>query len=403
MHLTREEDRTLEGEHGEALSFAMKILVNLGDLEGARGLIPITSAHVSGVSYHTAGEGLIKLLEELNRMKARVSVPSSLNPAGMDLRRWKDIGYPRDFAEKQLRIIELYRGMGINMTYSCIPYEITNAVPPIHFGDHISWGESNAIIYANSMIGARTNREGGISCLASGILGKTPEWGMHLDINRNPDIEVSVEGEMDPFHFDLLGAYIGNRFSSSIPFYRNISDNADHGSLKHLGAAMAAKGGISLFHIDGLTPEARKGSIELGNIDERITITTEELEDVKRELYPEPEGEIDTFVLGCPQFGTAEFLRLHEALRGKKLIEGKRILVYTARGLRDILPPGMLKDITSAGVEVYDDTCMVVTPLASLGFERVGTDSGKAAHYIPKMSGLETDLIPMELIVDRCT
>ncbi|MFO8051590.1 MAG: aconitase X catalytic domain-containing protein [Thermoplasmatota archaeon] len=403
MYLSSKEERTLQGEEGEALSFAMKILVNLGDLEGAEGLIPVTSAHVSGVSYHTAGEALIKLLEELNEKGAKVSIPSSLNPAGMDLRRWKEIGYPDDFAEKQLRIIDLYKGLGLNMTCSCIPYETPDIVLPVGLGDHISWGESNAVIYANSMIGARTNREGGISCLASAILGKTPNWGMHLDENRAPDLEVRVKGEMEPIHYDLLGAYVGKNFNSSIPVFNGVRIDSDNGSLKHLGAAMAAKGGIPLYHVDGLTPEMTKGLVDKDGIDERIDVSAFGLWKMKKELYPDPEKEVNTYVLGCPQFGRAEFARLHAAMKGKKVKKGKRILVYTSRGLRNLLPEGRVEDLENAGIEVYDDTCMVVSPLARLGMERVGTDSGKAAHYIPKMSGIEAELVPLEVIVDRCT
>lgn len=403
MHLTSKEESILEGNKGEALSFAMKVLVNLGDLEGADRLIEVTSAHVSGVSYHTAGEALIKLLEDLNKKGAKVSIPSSLNPAGMDLRRWKEIGYPEDFAEKQLRIIELFRGLGLNMTCSCIPYETTDIVVPVGLGDHISWGESNAVIYANSIIGARTNREGGISCLASAILGKTPNWGMHLDEKRSPDLEVIVKGEMEPIHYDLLGAYVGKNFNSSIPVFSGISVDSDNGSLKHLGAAMAAKGGIPLYHIEGLTPEITRGLIKRDRIDQSIELSAFGLWKMKEDLYPDPKEEANIYVLGCPQFGRAEFARLHAAMKGRKVKEGKRILVYTSRGLRNLLPGGRVEDLIDAGVEVYDDTCMVVSPLDRLGMERVGTDSGKAAHYIPKMSGIEAELVPLELIVERCT
>ncbi|MFW3145185.1 MAG: aconitase X catalytic domain-containing protein [Thermoplasmatota archaeon] len=405
MELTKEEEKVLSGEYGEAPSFAMKILVNLGELEEADSLIPITSAHISGVSYHTAGEALIRLLEELNRMEARVSVPSSLNPAGMDLRRWREIGYPEDFARKQLRIIELFSGLGINMTCSCIPYETTNRVPEIRFGDHVSWGESNAVIYANSVIGARTNREGGISCLAASILGKTPNWGMHLDLHRMPSLKVKVEGELTPYHYDLLGAHIGKTFNSRIVVFEGIPASADHGSLKHLGAAMAAKGGHPIFHIRGLTPEQvliERSEVE-GRIGDSISIGPGDLEEAKGSLYPKSLNEPDVFVLGCPQFGVTEFNRLDSALGGRKLREGKRIIVYTTRALREMLPSGLLGRIIESGAEIYDDTCMVVTPLRKIGIERVGTDSGKAAHYIPKMSQVEADLLPLEVIVDICT
>ncbi len=405
MYLSKEEERVLAGEDGEAKAFSMKILVNLGELEDAAGLIPIVSAHVSGVSYHTAGEALIKLLEELNGMEARISVPTSLNPAGMDLQNWEKIGYPREFAEKQNKIIDLYSKLGINMTCSCIPYETPQKVQPIKLGDHLSWGESNAVIYANSIVGARTNREGGISCLASAILGKSPDWGMHQDVPRMPTMEVKVEGDLEIHHYDLLGAHIGKNFNSQVVVYSGLPRIIDHGALKHLGAAMAAKGGHPIFHIDGLTPEQNlvQKAYDEKKVVERMTITPKELEEIKEIIYPTPKDELDIFVLGCPQFGKAEFDRLFHGIKGKKLKIGKRIIVYTNRPLLELIEKHKLDTIIGSGVEIYNDTCMVVTPLRSIGITRVGTDSGKAAHYIPKMSNVETDLFPLERIIEMCT
>ena len=405
MHLTKDEEKILEGEEGEARAFAMKVLVNLGDLENSERLVPIVSAHVSGVSYHTAGDALIKLLEDLNSKGAKISVPTSLNPAGMDLELWEQIGYTKEFARKQMKIIELYSKLGINMTCSCIPYETPRSVQPIGLGDHLSWGESNAVIYANSIVGARTNREGGISSLAAAVLGKTPDWGMHQDIPRIPTLEVKVEGDIEIHHFDLLGAYIGKNFNSQVVVYAGLPNEIDHGALKHLGAAMAAKGGHPIFHIEGYTPE--QGLVgrahEEERITERITMTPKELEEIKEVLYPAPKDEIDIFVLGCPQFGISEFERLYKGINGKKIKEGKRIIVYTNRSLLQRIEEHKLQAISDSGVEIYNDTCMVVTPLRMIGIERVGTDSGKAAHYIPKMSKVETDLFPLEMIIDICT
>jgi hypothetical protein len=403
MHLTKEEEALLEGEKGEALSFAMKVLVNLGDLEKAENFVPIRSAHVSGVSYHTSGEALITLLRRLNEMDARVSVPASLNPAGMDLDNWKMLGYPEDFAEKQLEIIDLYGRLGIDITCSCIPYETPHRMEPIEKGDHLSWGESNAVIYANSMVGARTNREGGISALASAILGKTPDWGMHREENRCPTLVVDVLDELDPFKFNLLGAFIGKNFNSEVAHFRGITIPTIKADLKHLGAALAAKGGHAIYHVEGITPEDGliKYSEEKGIIKETISITADELASMKDDLYPYEGDGPDVFVLGCPQFGISEFQRLYILLNGRKISKDLRIIVYTNRALREMLDPKVLRGIIESGVEVYDDTCMVVTPLDRLGFKRVGTDSAKAAHYIPKMSHIPADLMPLEMIVER--
>ncbi|MCK5772478.1 MAG: aconitase X catalytic domain-containing protein [Thermoplasmata archaeon] len=404
MELTGDEEKVLGGGSGPARELAMRILVNLGELEGADSLIPIVSAHISGVSYKTGGEGLIKMLERFHDDGGKVSVPSSLNPAGMDLDRWEGMGIDPAFAEKQGRIIELYSSLGVQTTCTCIPYEIFSRVHPVGFGDHIAWGESNAVIYANSMLGARTNREGAISCLASAIVGRTPNYGMHLDERRLPTIEVTIEGELTPLHHDLLGAYIGVNFNSEIPLIRGMG-SPERPELKHMGAAMAAKGGLALYHVEGVTPESKRcdpSSFE-NNIKERVEISTEELSAVKEELYPTIDGEIDTFVIGCPQLGEFEFRRLNRALEGKALLPGKRILAFTSRDLLSSLDVELVRGVERAGVEIYRDTCMVVSPLDMMGVSRAGTDSGKAAHYLPRMSRISTELMPIEMIIEKAT
>jgi len=178
--LTRLEERMLAGEYGYAAQKAMEILVALGKIYGAERMIEIRSAQISGVSYSNLGEEglefLLKLAED-----GCVRVPTTLNPCGMDLEEWREMGIPEDFAEKQLRVIEAYRRLGVEPTLTCTPYLAGN-MP--EFGDHVAWSESSAVIYINSVIGARTNREGGPSALAAAITGRTPLYGLHLDDAR---------------------------------------------------------------------------------------------------------------------------------------------------------------------------------------------------------------------------
>jgi hypothetical protein len=405
MELTKEEERELEGASGDATALAMKVLFNLGDLEGAARMVPISSAHVSGVSYLTGGEALLKLLEDFAGRGAKVRVPSSLNPAGMDLSQWERMGIGPEFAAKQSRIIELFSSMGISTVCSCIPYELSGTLQPLRFGDHVAWGESNAVIYANSVVGARTNREGGISSLASAITGVTPEYGLHLEEGRRPTIEVEVKGELSHIHYDLLGAFVGQSYNSEVAYFSGVKGTIDRGDLKHLGAALAAKGGHAIYHLEGITPEhglvAR--SRKEGAIKERTVLEARELDRMANDLFPPPDNEPDAYVLGCPQFGPYDFDRLHAAVKGRKLRGGKRLLVFTSKAVRLTLGSNVLEDIKGSGVEVYDDTCMVVTPLREMGIESVGTDSAKAAHYIPKMSKVSTELLPLEIMVERCT
>jgi predicted aconitase len=399
MYLTGEEEAILDGANGGSEALAMRILVNLGDVESADRLIPIKSAHISGVSFRTGGEGLVKFLERMANMGASVKVPSSLNPAGMDLARWREMGVPEVFSEIQMRIIRYYSEMGVKTTCACIPYEMAPIVREISMGDHLAWSESNAVIYANSIVGARTNREGGPSSLASALTGKTPNYGMHLPEERAPTMEVRVRSDLDDLDFNLLGAYVGKEFPGDQAIFRGLKYKG-RGPLKQLGAALAAKGGHPIFHIEGITPEAYQYPPGF-DVRESIDITGKQLKNMKDELYPPEPGEPSIYVLGCPQFGCYEFERLASLVRGKKLKNGIRIWVFTGRDMVRTVDPELISTISDSGVEIFHDTCMVVTPLDEMGIERVGTDSAKAAHYIPRLLGPGASLLPLEMIVER--
>ena len=196
MDLTREEEAILNGEEGEGKQKAMELVTALGKIYGADDLIDITSAHLSGASYKTIDDGGLKYLEDMAAGGAKVSVPSTLNPVGMDRERWAEMHITPEFAEKQLRIIDLYGQMGIRTTCSCTPYTGAN-VPSL--GDHVAWAESSALSFVNSYIGARTNREGGPGALAAAILGKTANYGLHLDEKRRPTVVIDADIVYNPY------------------------------------------------------------------------------------------------------------------------------------------------------------------------------------------------------------
>ena len=190
MFLTKEEEALLAGEGGDGRQWAMELIVALGEIFGAEDLVPIRSAQLAGVSYKTVGDAGLEWLLDVSRTSV-VSVPTMLNPAGMDLKRWEEMGITEEFAAKQRSIIRAYSRMGVDLTCTCTPYLIGHAPS---FGDHLAWSESSAVSYANSAIGARTNREGGPSALASAVIGKTPRYGLHLDENRRATARVIQPG-----------------------------------------------------------------------------------------------------------------------------------------------------------------------------------------------------------------
>ncbi|MDI6884562.1 MAG: aconitase X catalytic domain-containing protein, partial [Hadesarchaea archaeon] len=244
----------LAGEQGEVLERMFRLLVRLGDIYGADRMIPVGSVQVAGVSYKSIGDPGLEFLEDMAGKGAKVRVPTTLNPPGMDLEDWRELGFPEDFAEKQLRIMEAFKRMGIMMTATCTPYLVGN-LP--RFGEHIAWSESSAVSFANSVLGARTNREGGPSALAAAICGVTPNYGLHLDEKRKPNFLVKVSAELnDTADFGALGYHVGKIVKDGIPYFKGIKHGGTD-QLKALGAAMAASGAVALYHIEGITPEAR--------------------------------------------------------------------------------------------------------------------------------------------------
>src|SRR5467141_3267467 len=230
----------------------MQILVALGELSEARRLVPITSAHVSGASYKMIGDPGLEFLEDFAR-DARVQVPTTVNPLGTDLAQWKELGISPEFAEKQARIARAYEAMGVRPSFTCTPYLI--GVRP-GLGEHVAWAESNAVCFANSVLGARTNRDGGPSALAAAIVGATPEYGLHVDGGREPTVIVKVRTKPRGIDYSLIGLVAGERVGDGLPFFRGFRGAEE--DLKWLGAALASSGACGMFHLEGVTPEARR-------------------------------------------------------------------------------------------------------------------------------------------------
>jgi predicted aconitase len=371
MELTREEESTLEGGEGETRRRMIELLVGLGKVFGASRLIPIASAQVSGASYKTIGRWGLAWLESLD---AKVTVPTILNPVGMDRERWREAGIPPEFAEKQEKVLEVYRRLGVRLECTCTPYEIL----PTRFGEHLAWAESSAVAYANSVIGARTNREGGPGALAAAIIGKTPCYGLHLDHERAPDLVIHVEGfsrdGAQPDHYGALGFLAGKLAGNRIPFFRGIRPLPD--DLKAMGASMAATGAVALFHVEGVTPEAGRWLPGIGPLDVR-TITSAEVRDLLKGM------DVEAVAMGCPHCSAAELAQIARLLRGKKA--RKPLFVFTSRRLMEGNRP-LVEEIEASGARVYADTCMVVSPMME-AFSSVMVDSGKAFAYVPSLCG----------------
>src|SRR5881398_4047385 len=249
MRLTREQ-RRLRDDGTPAQRKAMQILLALSRLSEAERLVPITSAHVSGASYKMIGDPGLEFLEDFAR-DARVTVPTTVNPLGTDLRQWRELGIPAEFAGKQERIARAYQSMGVRPSYTCTPY-LVGARPA--FGEHVAWAESSAVCFANSVLGARTNREGGPAALAAAIVGATPEYGLHMDGGREPTVIVNVRTKPRGIDYSLIGLVAGERVGDGLPFFRGFRGAEE--DLKWMAASLASSGACGMFHLEGVTPEA---------------------------------------------------------------------------------------------------------------------------------------------------
>ena len=393
MYLTREEERMLGGEYGYAARKAMEILVALGKIYEAERMVEIKSAQVSGVSYKNLGDEGLEFLEELSR-DGRVRVPTTLNPCGMDLENWRRMGIPGDFAEKQLEVIRAYRRLGVELTLTCTPYLAGNKPS---YGDHLAWSESSAVIYANSVLGARTNREGGPSALAAAIAGRTPLYGLHLAENRLPTVEVHAPKLETIFEASALGYLLGRILGGGIPLIRGIG-GVSPDQLKALGAGLAASGGIALFHVEGVTPEAVKNPGM--KADERITVERGEIQEEAEKLSENVDP--DLIFIGCPHASIEELLSFHMALDGRRV--RRRTWIFASRAVRDQAEKlGLMEKLRNLGVEVICDTCPVVAPIRSLGISSIATNSFKAAYYLRNLGGLKVALKPLEELAEEAT
>lgn len=390
MHLTREEQGMLAGEQGRATQKAMQILVALGKIYGARRLIPITSVQVAGVSYDNLGEAGLDFLSELADGGGRVRVLTTLNPAGMDVENWQALGIPADFAEKQLKVLEAFSRMGVTTTCTCTPYLVGNLPSQ---GEHVAWSESSAVCYANAVLGARTNREGGPSALAAALTGRTPEYGLHMDDKRLPRVAFQVNASLTGTHdFGALGKVIGEKIEATkaTPFISGIP-SATLEELKSFCASLATYGGVGIFHMAGVTPEASLYGQFRGEV---VKITRQELEAAIQSLDIAHEIEVDFVSLGCPHLSLGEIARLASVLEGRQV--HKEFWVTTARPTKQAADRlGYTRTIEAAGAKFATDTCCVVAPILGR-FTALATDSAKACYYANSKNQFKTKLLPFD-------
>ena len=383
MILTPEQENILEGKQGKTRQKAIRLLIDLGKAAKANRLVPVTSAHVSGVSPLTGGDGLIKFLEDLvSDSDGTAVVETSLNSAGCDRNRFEEMDIPvKDYVEKQQMILDAYEKLGIELSLSCTPYD------NILERGNASWAESNAVCFANSYSELRTNRESGLSALATSLSGYTPEYGLLLDENRIPNIKINVLCELnEPVDYSILGDWIGKQIDprwklefGPIPHIHGIKE-FDFESKKALTAASANYGSALLF-VDSFTKNPDKT-----NYQAEIDFNYEDLQKRYSELAPKTK--VDLVTIGCPQASIEEIERTAELVDGKE-IPDKRLWVFTsAINFDKAKKEGYVDIIESAGGMVLRETCPEVVHYNHDKVKHILTNSMKAEHYLK--SGLNS-------------
>lgn len=355
MYLTKSEEKILAGEGGRIPQKALEILVALGKIYHADKLIPISSAQVAGVSYKNLGEAGLEFIRDWS--EAKVKVRTTLNPAGADMDKKGLV--PQDFYNKQKQVIDAYSSLGIEATCTCTPYYVGNAPKK---GEHIAWSESSAVVYANSVLGAYTNREGGPSALAAAIIGKTPNYGYHLDENREPTIQINASTPlMDYAEYSALGYWIGKE-TEGVPII-DFGQRPKNEHLRGLSAGLGC-GDKAMF----LIGEGEQGL-------ETAEFTEDHLIEVLDKFSAD---DFDLVVLGCPHLNIGEIARVARTVRNQKV--RTPLWLFTSKKIKtEAFHKGYIDILSRAGVSLISDTCMVVMPLQA---KSILTNSAKAAHYL---------------------
>ncbi|MEV5963623.1 aconitase X catalytic domain-containing protein [Kribbella sp. NPDC051952] len=374
LHLTAEEEAMLGGQEGEGVALAMRVIVHSATISDAPRLVEITSAHVDSCLYH--GQVSLDFAHRLVELGAKVRVPATLNVGSMDLIH-PELIRTKDTAGREL--MEAYVALGCTATFTCAPYQLPNR-PGL--GEHVAWAESNAIVFANSVLGARTDRYGDFLDICAAITGRAPYSGLQTDEARRGTVAFDcrplgsfLQSELV---YPLLGHHIGSVVGGEIPVLVGIPGDVSEDSLKAFGAAAASAGGVALFHAVGVTPEA---PTEVGELPVRV-VSRETLLAVRRSLSTFTSGELDAVSVGTPHASYAECVRLASLVDG--LVLKVPFYLSTGRMTRARLEEsGVLRVLESAGVTVIVDTCTYVTSILAPGWKNVMTNSGKWAHYAP--------------------
>ncbi len=367
MFLTNEEEAMLKGEYGEGFEIAMSVLIKLGDMYGADRMINVENVHIDGAAYGWINDAGLDLVERFYKSGITFKVPTTLNPASIDFDQWNEFKIDSSVAEKQFRLATAFKKMGAIPTWTCAPYQYG---ANLKCGQNVAWGESNAVAFANTVIGARTERLGDLADVCAATVGKYPNFGLYRDENRRGQVLFELNGlDVKTFtstDYGILGFFIGTIARNRVPVVTGVPKNATPDQLKSYCTAAAIGGAVSLSHICGVTPEAQSimEACAGANPEERISVGISELDDTRDKLNILRGERPEAVCLGCPHCSVEELVRVAQSIKGRKLQKGVKLFVFTSRIVKALAREmGVISAIEAAGGKVIADTCWNFIPM----------------------------------------
>ena len=402
MDLTLEEKEILQGAQGRAPQLAMETLLKIGEINGAERLIPVKNVHLVLHAYKSAFDAGVETAEKIADLGGKFTVPTTIDPYGMDAENWRAAKTPDLYASWQQRLEKAVMRMGVIPVWTCTPYYGFTAP---RFGDHLAWSESSAVAYANSVLGARTNRQTAIVDIFCGILGKVPQTGVHLKQNRRGQvlIRLNVDRPLKNWEYPALGYLLGKKLGSRIGVVEGMRGTPQSEDLKALCAAAAASGSVTLLHIVGVTPEAPTVEEAFGkNVPEQeFAVTEEDLQETRRSMCSNTADRVDFVALGCPHYTINEIVKVAKLLKGRRIHPKTSFWIYAnSYALRLAEKMGIREELENLGVVMRAETCMIISPVSDWGFKTMMTDSGKCSYYGPAECGTEMIFASVEECVE---
>jgi len=403
IELSEHDRALLDGEHGKAAQVAMQIVLRMAQLQGARSLVDVTQAHIDGCIY--TGPASLRFAQQWVQWGAKVRVPTTLNSISVDQRRWRELGIDAALGEPASALGDAYMAMGAQLSYTCAPYLLDSAPKT---GEQIVWAESNAVVYANSVLGARTLKYPDYLDICIALTGRAPLIGCHLDAHRKARLRVELPAlsELDDAFYPLLGYHVGALAGSRIPVVFGLEQREPTlDDLKAFGAAFATTSAAALFHIAGVTPEALDPT-QVMEPGETLPLETVHLADLLRswrELNSARDNKVDVVSLGNPHFSLSEFARLAQLCRGRHKHPDVVVAITCGRAvLEQARHAGHIAVLETFGATLITDTCwcMLGEPVIPPAATTLMTNSGKYAHYAPGLAGRKVHFASLGECVD---